>query len=143
MSGRVWYLFNHLLSVGINVRIPFVGGAKFAGGVSYEGGEWDAGIIIDSDIPVVQAGKMIAKTTLDVSYQTGDFKSNAGEQSMNIEAGAKGIGMQIQRGANGISGGGISIGPQLGVAVGGQQTRTMSYRTHIVPLIDKIKQLGN
>lgn len=108
--------------------------------MSYENGEWDAGLIIDSDIPAIHMGKMIGKATLDMSYQTGDFKSNAGEQSMNFEAGAYGVGANIQRGPNGVSGGSVSFGPQLGASVGGQQTRTMSYRTHVAPLADKLKQ---
>ncbi|MCW5651986.1 MAG: type IV secretion protein Rhs [Ramlibacter sp.] len=137
------YLFNHLVSIGINIRVPFVGGAKYALGVSYEKGQWDAGVIIDSDIPVVNVGKMIGKSTVDVSYQTGDFKSNSGELSTNFEVGAKSVGINVQRGPNGVSGGGFSIGPQLGIAVSGQQTSTLSYRTHVIPLLDKLKNWLN
>ena len=140
ITAAYGYLFNHLSSIGVNIRVPFIGGAKFAAGVSYENGEWDAGLIIESDIPVVHVGKMLGKATLDISYQQGDFKSNARELSMSFEAGAAGIGGNIQRGPDGVTGGGLSVGPQLGGSVGGQQTRTASYRTHIVPIIDKLQQ---
>jgi hypothetical protein len=142
------YLFNHMATIGANVRVPLVGGAKFALGVSYEKGQWDAGVIIDSDLPALHAGKMIMKTTLDVGYQAGDFQSNHGEQSLNMQAGWKALGGSLQRGAQGISGGSISLGPQLGGQVAGQQTRTISVRGDVVPAvrnaIDRVKALfGN
>ena len=137
-----------MAQIGANVRVPFVGGAKFAVGVSYENGQWDAGVIIDSDVPALHAGKMLAKTTVDIGYQTGDFQSNNGEQSLTVQAGAKAIGGTLQRGPHGVTGAGISLGPQLGVAVSAQQTRTISVRNDVVPAvrnaIDRVKSwFGN
>jgi hypothetical protein len=131
------YLFNHLMSVGANIRVPLVGGAKFAVGVSYENGKWDAGVIIDSDIPTLGAGKYIAKATADISYQTGDFESNHGAMSQNLQVGAKSVGVSIQRWPEGVNGAGISLGPQLGVQVSAQQSRTISVRSDVVPAVNR------
>jgi RHS repeat-associated protein len=131
------YLFNHLMSLGANIRVPLVGGAKFAVGVSYENGKWDAGVIIDSDVPSLSAGKYVAKTTVDISYQTGDFESNHSALSQTLQVGAKGVGISIQRGTDGVNGAGISLGPQLGVQASAQQTRTVSVRSDVVPAVNK------
>lgn len=138
------YLFNWLAHVGVKVKVPLIGGASFGLGVSNTNGSWDAGVIIDSDIPVVAAGKLLGKTAVEVGLQDGDFVSNKGDQSLSIEAGYKAAGVSVQKSSDGrITGGAISIGPQLGVAVGGQQTRTVSIRNDVVPAvkgaIDSIK----
>ncbi|OWQ84164.1 hypothetical protein CDN99_24585, partial [Roseateles aquatilis] len=138
------YLFNWLAHIGVKLKVPFVGGASFGIGVSKTNGSWDAGIIIDSDIPVVSAGKLLGKTAVEVGLQEGDFMSNKAEQSLSIEAGYKAVGVGIQKSADGrVTGGTISFGPQLGVAVGGQQTRTLSIRNEVVPAVksavDKVK----
>lgn len=138
------YLFNHLAHLGINVRVPLVGGASIGVGVSYEKGQWDAGVIVESDGPVPSGGKLLAKTTVELGYQEGDFTSNKGEMSKNVQFGYKTVGASIQQDPSGrVTGGALSVGPQLGVEVSYQQTRTVSIRTDVVPAvkaaIDRVK----
>ena len=144
MSGRVEYLFNHLAHVGINVRVPFIGGASIGVGVSYENGQWDGGVIIESDGPVPSGGKLLAKTTVEVGYQEGDFTTDKGELNRNVQAGYKMLGGSVQQNTSGrVTGGALSVGPQAGVEVSYQQTRTVSIRNDIVPAvksaIDRVK----
>ena len=99
--------------------------------------------MIDSDIPALHAGKMMAKGTVDISYQTGDFQSNHGVQSLSVQAGAHGVGGSVQRSSDGGVGGSVSFGPQLGVSATAQNTRTVSVRHYVVPrvnnVIDRVK----
>lgn len=137
------YLFNHMLHIGGSARVPILGGGSASVGVSYNNSEWDLGIIIENDVPGIGVNKMLTKGTLDVGYQTGDFKTNAGESSVNYQAGAGGYGLNLQTngGQGGFGGAALSVGPQVGVSVGGQVTRTISVRTHLLPLIDRAKSL--
>jgi Possible hemagglutinin (DUF637) len=135
MTAAYGYMFNALSSVGVNVRVPLVGGAKFAVGVSYENGEWDAGVIIDSDVPTLSASKFLARGTVEIGSQTGDFLSNKGALNLNGQVGAGGVGLSVQRDSSGPSGLALSVGPQLGVSVSAQQTRTVSVRYDVLPAI--------
>ncbi|MEF7613631.1 RHS repeat-associated core domain-containing protein [Aquincola sp. MAHUQ-54] len=143
-TGAFSYLFNWLAHVGVKMKVPLVGGASFGIGVSNNAGSWDAGVIIESDLPVVHAGKLLGKTAVEIGLQEGDFLSNKGEQSLNMEAGYKAAGVSVQRSADGrITGGAVSFGPQMGLEVSGQQTRTLSIRNEVIPAIkgaiDKVK----
>ena len=124
--------------MGASVTIPFVGGATFSAGVSYENGEWDAGVLIQSDVPVAHAGKMLGAATVDLGYQTGDFQSNKGALSQSLQVGAGKVGVSVSgKAEGGFDGASLKVGPQLGVSVSGQQSRTISLRHDVVPWVDR------
>lgn len=135
VTAALGYAFNYLFSIGLNVRIPFVGGAKHAVGLSWENGKLDAGIIIDSDVPTLSAGRMLGRFALDVGVQTGDFESNHGQLSIGVQGGFGSWGVSAQSPSmyGGISGGSVSLGTQYGIEVSIQQTRTISLRGDLVP----------
>lgn len=124
-----------MATVGISVRLPFVGGATHSIGVSYLNGKWDAGIAVTSDIVGLGAGKLLGKTAVEVGLQKGDFCTNSGAMQQSFQMGAKGVGVSGQRDESGISGGAISIGPQLGVSVSAQKTSTWSIRNNLIPFL--------
>ncbi|MDN8618930.1 RHS repeat-associated core domain-containing protein [Variovorax ginsengisoli] len=127
-----------MLTVGGNVRIPFVGGATHSLGISYLNGQWDAGLIVNADIPLLGAGKMMGRASIDVGLQSGDFCTNDKSYQQNFQAGYKGLGGSIQRDENGVAGAGISLGPQLGISVSGQSSSTLSIRKDLVPLVSRL-----
>jgi RHS repeat-associated protein len=126
-----------MLTVGGNVRIPFIGGATHSLGISYFNGQWDAGLIVNADIPLLSAGKMMGRASVDVGLQSGDFCTNEKSYQQNFQAGYKALGGSIQRDENGVSGGGISVGPQLGVSVSGQSSSTLSIRKDLLPFVSR------
>jgi len=124
------YLFNLLAHVGFNARLPFIGGGSAAVGVSWNNGEWDAGLFFEGDILGGPSfGKMIGKAGLEVGLERGDFDSQRGDINLQIEAHYDMIGSTISKAPNGsIDGGSITIGPGLGFGIGGTRTNTMSIR---------------
>ena len=72
------YLFNHLGSVGVSGRIPFIGGGSMRVGISYYQGEWDAGFIMEGDLKATSASKMIGGARLEAAYDTGNFDTQRG-----------------------------------------------------------------
>jgi hypothetical protein len=127
-----------MVTVGGNVRVPFFGGATHAFWVSYENGKWDAGVVVTSDIMGLSAGRMLAKGSIDVGIQKGDFCSNSGAMQQNMQAGAKALGINVQRDQSGLSGIGFSMGPQFGVEVSAQKTSTLSIRKDFLPFMEKM-----
>jgi hypothetical protein len=140
MSAAFEYLFNHLATVGVSIKIPFIGGAKFSVGVSYEKSEWDAGLVIESDVLTASAGRMLGKAAVEAGYQTGDIRSNNASYSVDAAIGVIKGGASFQRDLKDdqISGGAISIGPQLGASVGAKKTATLSLRYDIVPPVTNV-----
>jgi hypothetical protein len=125
------YLFNHLVSVGLNARAPIVGGVRFSVGVSFHNRELDVGVMIESDIPVPTAGnKFVLKGALDYGYQTGDFASARGtSHRTDFQLGKIGGSVQTDEKGNvgfTVSDPRLSFG--VGVSSGPQHTTTNSWR---------------
>jgi RHS repeat-associated protein len=127
-----------MFTVGGNVRLPIVGGATHSIGISYLNGQWDAGIIVNADIPLLSVGKLLGRATVDVGLQSGDFCTNDKSYQENFQVGYKALGGSLQRDENGVSGVGISVGPQIGVSVSGQSSSTLSIRKDLLPFISRL-----
>ena len=131
-----------LVTVGVSVKIPFVGGATFSAGVSYEKGKWDGGIVVQSTGLVPGGGLLVGKAAVEIGIQKGDVSSNNGSLSKNVEAGFGKGGISTQQDSNNnLTGAAISIGPQLGVGVSYTQTATLSVRNDIAPAVEKAGNL--
>jgi hypothetical protein len=129
----VRYLFNHLGSVGVSGRIPFLGGGSMRAGVSYHNGEWDAGVIMEG-------------SRIEIGYDTGNFDTQRGNLNTRVDVGVGkgGASVSWDTKTGEFSGASIGVGPQLGVSVGGSNTNTISvrqvYREIVAPVVDKVKQ---
>jgi RHS repeat-associated protein len=124
-----------MVTLGGSFKVPFVGGANFSVGVSYTDGKWDAGVIVTSDIPGLGAGRMLGRAAVELGVQKGDFCSNDRATQQNFQIGAKAYGLSLQRDTSGVSGVGVSFGPQLGAQVSAQQSATLSVRNNLIPFL--------
>jgi hypothetical protein len=144
VSGLLEYLFNHLVSVGINGKIPFFGGFRVNVGISYEQGKLDAGVLIEGDIPAASASKMLVRGGVNVSYDTGDFDSNRGSTNTQFSGHYKSHGVDVSKDTKTgeFSGASLNFGPGIGASVSGTRTNTMSvrqvYREIVQPIIDRV-----
>jgi hypothetical protein len=124
-----------MITLGGSFKVPLVGGANFSAGVSYTDGKWDVGVIVTSDIPGLAAGHMLGRAAVELGVQTGDFCSNDKAKQENFQAGWKAVGLSLQRDKSGVSGVGVSLGPQLGAQASGQQSATLSVRNNLIPFL--------
>lgn len=127
-----------LVTVGISLKIPFIGGATFSAGVSYQDGKWDGGLVVQSTGLVPGGGFLIGKAAIEVGIQKGDMVSNKGDMNKTVQVGLGKAGISTQQDTkNNLTGAAVSIGPQLGVGVSYDQTATLSIAHDVLPAIQK------
>jgi hypothetical protein len=134
-----------MLTVGLSGRLPFVGGGKVSVGASFHEGKFDAGVVVEADLPVVHAGKMLGKVATEFTYSAGDFDSVRGKIDYSGQVHYKLIGASVSGDpqTKEFSSASIAIGPGLGASVGAVKTGTYSIRQIVrevvVPLSEKVK----
>ena len=95
-------------------------------------------VIVTSDILGVGVGRMLAKAAVELDVQKGVFCSNDRTTQQNFQIGAKAVGLSLQRDTSGVSGVGVSYGPQWGAQVSAQQTATLSVRNNLIPFLKRL-----
>lgn len=148
MTAAFGYLLNHMLSVGVTGRIPFIGGGSLRFGVSYYEGSWDAGLIMEGDFRQMGAGKWLGGYRYEAGYDVGDFDTQRGNTNMRVEAAGApyvpgGASVSWDLKTREFSGATVGVGPAVGVSVGATNSNTISvrqvWREIIQPAMDRIR----
>jgi RHS repeat-associated protein len=142
------YMFNAVITAGVQGRIPFIGGGSIKGAISFpfngDGAKFDIGVIAEGDV-VPSAGKMLGGVSKEYGWQAGDFDSIRGGNDVQyaVGVGPGGGTVSFDAKSNEFSGASLTVGPVLGASVSGSRSNTISlrqaYREIISPVVNYVK----